>query len=61
MEDFGYMACACADGLGSDSATVVVALISLCSSVIIAKLNANFDIEKTPCLRKVKMLEKYIL
>lgn len=46
MKDFGYMACVCADGLGSDSVTVVVALISLCSSVIIAKLNANFDIEK---------------
>jgi hypothetical protein len=56
-----FIACAGSWDWVGDSSTVVVALVSLCSGVIIAKLNTNLDIEKTLCLRKVEIFEKSIL
>ena len=39
------------------ASTVVVALVGLCSGVIIAKLSSHLELRKTLCLRKVEVYE----
>lgn len=39
------------------ASTVVVALVGLCSGVIIAKLSSHLELMKTLCLRKVEVYE----
>ena len=46
----------CNEWLGPTS-TVVVALVGLCSGVIIAKLSSHLELQKTLCLRKVEVYE----
>ena len=39
------------------ASTVVVALVGLCSGVIIAKLSSHLELKKMLCLRKVEVYE----